>query len=156
MLAVGGGKVVEAVDRLPDQVPNHNVPIPLTDADGNHVILELGRHVFAAYGHLKPGSVRVTRGERVRRGQVLGKIGNSGESTGPHLHFQLMNRPSFLDADGLPFVFKRFELDGRIRSLESFIDADREGTPVPIDRSGAGPRLRRGPTGLEVLTFGGR
>ena len=155
VVAVGGGKVVEAVDRLPDQIPNHNVPIPLSDADGNHVILKLDRRVFAAYGHMKPGSVRVERGDRVRKGEVLGKLGNSGESTGPHLHFQLMNRPSFLDADGVPFVFDRFRLDGHIPSLEEFLDADRDGTLMPIDPAEAGERRRRGITGLEVVTFRG-
>ena len=155
VLAVGAGRVVEAVDRLPDQIPNHNVPIPLAEADGNHVILKLGRGVFAGYAHLKPGTVRVRRGQRVRAGQVLGKLGNSGQSTGPHLHFQLMNRPSFLDADGLPFVFRRFRLGGFVPSLEALIDADLAGTPVPIDPALAGERSRRGITAIDVVRFPG-
>jgi len=68
------------------------------------VILKLAKGVFAAYAHLAPGSVRVHRGERVREGQLLGKLGNSGISTGPHLHFQLMNRPEPLDADAACFA----------------------------------------------------
>jgi murein DD-endopeptidase MepM/ murein hydrolase activator NlpD len=153
VLAVADGKVVEAVDRLPDQTPNAADPVPLADAGGNSVILKLDRGVFAAYGHLKPGSVRVHRGQRVRAGQVLGKLGNSGQSSGPHLHLQFMNRPSFPDADGLPFVFERFRLDGVVPSLDALIDADLQGTPVPIDASGAGERRRRGITGLEVVEF---
>jgi hypothetical protein len=64
-----------------------------------------------------------------------------------------MNRPSFLGADGLPFVFRRFELDGRMPSLKVFIDADLAGTPVPIDRSLAGSFRRRGLTDLDVVSF---
>jgi hypothetical protein len=153
VLAVGAGTVVEAVDRYPDQIPNAKVPVPFEATPGNHVIIKLRKGVFAAYAHLKPGSILVRRGDAVRAGQVLGELGNSGNSGGPHLHFQLMNRPSFLGADGLPFVFRRFELDGRMPSLEVFIDADLAGTPVPIDRSLAGSFRRRGLTDLDVVTF---
>jgi Peptidase family M23 len=156
VLAVAAGTVVEAVDRYPDQIPNHNVPVGLEAADGNHVIIAVDEGIFAGYAHLKPGSVRVHRGQRVRRGQILGLLGNSGNTSGPHLHFQLMNRPSLLKADGLPFTLDRFELDGRVPSLEIFLKADQGGTPVPIDRSEAGERQHRGLTGLEVLTFTGR
>jgi hypothetical protein len=153
VLAVGAGTIVEAVDSLPDQIPNRKEPVPLAAADGNHVILRLDRGVFVGYAHLLPGSVRVRRGERVRAGQILGELGNSGESTGPHLHLQVMNRPSFLDADGLPFVFHRFELDGYTPSLDAFIAADLTGDPVPIDATTAGTRRAVGLTGLEVLRF---
>lgn len=156
VLAVGAGKVVEAVDRYPDQIPNHKVPVPLAAADGNHVILKLGKGVFVGYAHLVPGSVRVHRGERVRKGQVLGKLGNSGNSSGPHLHFQLMTRPSLLDSDGLPFVLDRFKLHGRVPSLQALIDADAAPPPVPpvpIDRSAHGSFRDRGLTDLDVVTL---
>ncbi len=155
VLAVGAGKVVEAVDRFPDQIPNAPTSVPLEDADGNHVIVRLAKGVFAGYAHFKPGTVRVHRGEQVREGQVLGKLGNSGNSTGPHLHFQLMNRPSLADSDGLPFVIDRFRLYGRVPSLDALVDADREGTPVPIDPAGAGERRRRGLIDREIVGFRG-
>lgn len=156
VLAVGSGRVVEAVDRYPDQVPNHPTPVTGAAANGNHVILRLGRGVFAAYAHLAPGSVRVRPGEQVRAGQVIGKLGNSGGSHGPHLHFQLMNRPSILDADGLPFVLDRFRLRGRVPSLEAFIDPDASPPPVPpvpIDPSYRGGFRSRGLTDLDVVSF---
>ena len=156
VLAVGAGTVVEAVDGRPDQIPNHNTPIPLAEAGGNEVILRLGKGVFVGYGHLKPGSLRVRRGQHVRPGQVLGQIGNSGQSTGPHLHLQLMDRPSIVDADGLPFVIRRFRFDGSIPSLEAFLEADTAGTPMPIDAELAGNRHLRGITGLDVVTFSSR
>jgi Peptidase family M23 len=155
VIAVGAGKVVQAVDRYPDQIPNDKAPVPLEEADGNHVIVKLGKRVFAGYAHLKPGSVRVHRGDRVRSGQVLGKLGNSGNTEGPHLHFEVMNRASIVDADGLPFTLDRFGLDGRVPSLEGFLDTDLAGTPVPIDRSVAGGFRNRGLTNLDVATFPG-
>jgi murein DD-endopeptidase MepM/ murein hydrolase activator NlpD len=89
--------------------------VTLESADGNHVIVRLGPRRYVGYAHLRRGSVRVTRGQRVRRGQVIGELGKSGSSTGPHLHMQMMTRPSLVFADGLPMVFDRFELWGRHR-----------------------------------------
>jgi pimeloyl-ACP methyl ester carboxylesterase len=153
VLAVGDGTVVKATDDLADQVPNQNTPTSLEEEDGNAVILRLDRGIYVAYGHLKPGSVRVEAGQRVRTGEVIGKLGNSGNSTGPHLHMQLMTDPSFLASDGLPFVFDGFRLDGTVPSLDALLAADEDGTPMPIDTARAGARHRRGLTGLDVVTF---
>jgi hypothetical protein len=156
VLAVGSGKVVQAVDRYPDQVPHHQDRVPLAAADGNYVILKLGDGVFAGYAHLAPGSVRVHRGQRVQEGQVLGRLGNSGNTSGPHLHFQLMTRPSLLDADGLPFVLDRFTLDGRVPSLQALEAADEAPPPVPpvpIDRSAHRTFRARGLSDLDVVTL---
>jgi hypothetical protein len=156
LVAVSDAKVVAAVDRYPDQIPNDPQPVSLAAADGNHVIIKLDKHVFAGYAHLKPGSVRVHPGEHVKAGQILGKLGNSGNTTGPHLHFQLMDRPSLLASDGLPFVFDGFKLEGRMPSVEEFVDADLTGAPVPIDRTVADNFRRRGLTTLDVVSFPGR
>lgn len=155
LLAVGAGEVVSVLDRFPDQPPLEPLPTTLAEADGNHVIIRLRKGVFAAYAHVKPGSVRVREGQRVHPGQVIGLLGNSGNSSGPHLHFQLMDRPSFLDADGLPFVLERFRLDGRVPSLDALIgpDADPAAPPVPIHRFDGGARRLQGLTGLEVISF---
>jgi hypothetical protein len=156
VLAVGAAEVVTAVDRYPDQVPNDPTPVSGAAANGNHVILRLGRRVFAVYAHLVPGSVRVARGDHVRAGQVIGRLGNSGGSHGPHLHFQLMTRPSILDSDGLPFVIDRFRLRGRVPSLPAFIEPDAAlppVPPVPIDRSAHGRFRNRGLSHLDVVTF---
>jgi murein DD-endopeptidase MepM/ murein hydrolase activator NlpD len=155
VLAVAAGTVVEAVDSLPDQIPNHPSSLPTAELDGNHVILSLGQGVYAGYAHLRPGSVRVRPGQHVRAGQILAELGNSGASGGPHLHFQLMNAPSLLAADGLPFGLGQFYLDGFTPSLTAFLHADQTGTPVPIDTRAAGLRQDEGLTGLEVLRFPG-
>jgi hypothetical protein len=99
VLAVADAIVVAAVDRFPDQVPNDPQDVTLESADGNHVILNLGEGRFANYAHLKAGSVTVRDGDRVERGQQIGELGNSGSSTGPHLHFHVMDGPSALAAD---------------------------------------------------------
>lgn len=77
---------------------------------GESVIVDLGANVFAVYAHLKPGSVAVKVGDRVRSGQQLGAVGNSGNSTEPHLHFQLCDRPSGLSCAGIPPEFSNIEI----------------------------------------------
>ena len=152
VLAVSAGRVVEVVDRYPDQIPNDPGPVELAAADGNHVIIRLGEGVFAGYAHLKPGSVRVGRGQRVRPGEVIGKLGNSGSTTGAHLHFQLMNQPSLLDSDGLPFVLGQFSLEVAFpRSTLSSRPTSRERRCPSIARWRAAPP--QGFTDLDVVAF---
>ena len=62
------------------------------------------------YAHLQPGTLRVKAGDRVKAGQTLGLLGNSGSSTEPHLHFQVMNGTSLLDPEGIPYLIDSFEL----------------------------------------------
>ena len=73
---------------------------------GNTIVLDLGGGVFASFSHLKRGSARVKLGQHVRRGDVLALCGNSGNSSEPHLHFQLMDHPRHCVAAGLPFTFE--------------------------------------------------
>lgn len=79
------------------------VAMSLETIAGNYVILSLGDGRYALYGHLQPGSVTVQPGDRVERGEVIGRLGNSGNSTAPHLHFHLSDRPHPLAAEGLPY-----------------------------------------------------
>ena len=154
VLAVADARVVAAADRFPDQTPNHQRPVTLEQADGNYVILSLGRGRYAFYAHLKSGSIRVRGGESVRRGQVIAQLGNSGSSSGPHLHFQVMDRPSALVSDGLPFVFARLRFAGRIPPLDaSLVATINSGRPVPVDRIAAGERTDEFPLGRDVVSF---
>jgi hypothetical protein len=117
VLAVADGTVVSALDTLDDQVPG-TLPDPKTinleNVDGNHVVLDLGNGVFALYAHLVKHSLTVTPGSRVHRGQVLGKLGNTGNTSGPHLHFQLMDSSSSLGSNGLPYGIDSFALVGQL------------------------------------------
>jgi murein DD-endopeptidase MepM/ murein hydrolase activator NlpD len=117
LLAVADGVVVATLDGLPDQVPP-NDPDPSTvtleNVAGNHVVLDIGDGFFAFYAHMKPGSVRVRVRQKVRAGAVLGLLGNSGNTRTPHLHFHLMDGPSVLGSEGVPYVLRRFKLAGKI------------------------------------------
>jgi murein DD-endopeptidase MepM/ murein hydrolase activator NlpD len=108
------------------------VPITLQTIGGNHVIVNLGDGVFAFYAHLQPGSITVKAGDKVRRGQVLGLVGNSGNSTEPHLHFHLSDANSPLGGEGMPYAFDSFEVESRVPSLQAEkIPWKRLDTPEP-------------------------
>jgi peptidase M23-like protein len=83
---------------------------------GNHVVLDLGDGVYAVLAHLRRGSLRVAKGQRVGAGEQVAECGNSGNSTEPHLHFQLMDHRSVLFGAGLPFRLDRFEVDGNVQA----------------------------------------
>ena len=107
VIAVADAPVVAIKDGIPENIPgpaSRAVPITLETVGGNYVVLDLGGGRFAFYAHLQPGSVRVKVGDRVKRGQLLGLVGNSGNSTEPHLHFHVSNGISPLGSEGLPYA----------------------------------------------------
>ena len=115
VLAVADGTVVSVQDGKPETAPN--VPMkPATKEDygGNHVMLQIAPDVFAMYVHLHPGSLRVKVGDRVRAGTPLARIGNTGPSLGPHLHFGLSDKPDLYAGRSLPFGFHSFTKMGMI------------------------------------------
>jgi hypothetical protein len=114
-LAVANGTVVEVKDSIPENVPGINsraVPITLETVGGNHVIIDIGGGYYAFYAHLKPGSLKVKLGDKVTRGQVVGLVGNSGNSTEPHLHFHISDGNSPLGSEGVPYRMDSFEIVG--------------------------------------------
>lgn len=132
-LAVADATVVLARDGLPEQEPGQfPASIALAEADGNAVVLDLGGGRFALYAHLQPGSLRVRAGERVARGEVLGLVGNSGNSLAPHLHFHVMDGPSPLAANGLPYEIDGFAVSGHSPGTAAFDAAEADGSPLPI------------------------
>jgi murein DD-endopeptidase MepM/ murein hydrolase activator NlpD len=96
------------------------------------VILDIGGGNYALYGHFQPGSVRVKEGVRVRRGDVLGLVGSSGNSLGPHLQFHVMDGPLPLASNGLPYVLDSFTVTGRSADTEAFNEAEQEGTRLEV------------------------
>ena len=116
VIAAAPGIVVDSQDGLPNStaLPNPPKPPPIDQTVGNHVTVQIGPGLFVLYAHLDPGSVKVHIGEKVTRGQLLGLIGTSGNSTTPHLHFQIMTTPEFFPTDSVPYVFDRFQLLGRV------------------------------------------
>jgi hypothetical protein len=120
--AVADGVIASVKDGIPENIPgatSRAVPITLDTVCGNYVVLDLGDDRFAFYAHLQPGSLRVKVGDRVRRGQVLGLVGNSGNSTQPHLHFHVTNGNSPLGAEGIPYAIESFEVQAQNGSWES-------------------------------------
>lgn len=115
VLAVADGTVVSVQDGKPDATPNKAMtPKTLSDFGGNQVMLQIAPNVFAVYGHLQPGSLRVKVGDTVKVGAPLAKIGNTGPSLGPHLHFGLLNRPDLFTGRSLPFVIDSYTLAGAV------------------------------------------
>ena len=146
-LAVGDGVVTEVKDGIRENVPEQDpaVPITLETVAGNHVIVDPGGGAFGMWAHLQPGSVRVKVGERVRRGQVLALVGNSGNSSEPHLHFHLTDAPSTLAAEGIPYAFESFEGEGprrRRQAREGAADGGRGRHRFPEARRAGGLRSR--------------
>ena len=153
--AVADAKVVAAVDGLPNTPPG-SFPenITIEEADGNHVVLDLGHGRYALYAHFKPGSVRVRPGDAVRRGEVLGLVGTSGNSSEPHLHFHVMDGPSPLASNGLPYRLRQFSSTRRGLSTAAFDQAIIDGRPIPTEPVTGGPlRSRALPLDLWIVDF---
>jgi hypothetical protein len=129
-IAVADGSITEVKDGIPENVPGMNsraVPITLETVGGNHVIIDIGGGHYAFYAHLQPGSIKVKLGDRVKRGQLLGLVGNSGNSTEPHLHFHISDASSPLGSEGIPYAFETLYVIGRCKTL--IADCER-GKPV--------------------------
>ena len=128
------GTVVAVRDGMPNEVPNavpENVR-ELADYGGNQVTVHVGDDVWAFYGHLISDSLAVAVGDSVMPGQVLGRLGNSGNTTAPHLHFGLLNGPDPLANNSLPMVFDSYTLRGVLdeASRGSFLSAEGEGPEI--------------------------
>lgn len=115
--SVADGVVTETKDGIPQNVPNadtHAVPITLETIGGNHVIVDIGGGRYAFYAHMQPGSLRVKVGDHVKTGDVLGLVGNTGNSSEPHLHFDICDASSMLACEGLPYAFASFDVTGSL------------------------------------------
>ena len=117
IIAVADGVIYESRDGVTDNQPLVEPPRPTSPAAqetyGNYVIVAITSRTFVHYAHLQHNSVAVRTGQSVRRGDTIGRLGNSGNTNGPHLHFNITDRSSPEEAQGLPFVFDGFEGLGR-------------------------------------------
>jgi hypothetical protein len=152
--AVADGPVVSVLDGLPEQIAGQTpVGLRLEEYGGNHVVQDIGNGNYAFYAHLKTGSVAVQPGDQLSRGQVLGNLGNSGNTDAPHLHFHVMSTPDPLRADGLPFLFESFTLENRMTDYAA-LDPLLDGKPAPLAPGfTAREETNVSPLVLDVMTY---
>ena len=150
VLAVSDAIVAAVRDDMPE-VTHVSVRVKhrQEEAAGNYVSLDLGDGRFAVYEHLKPRSIRVRRGQRVSRGDTIGQLGFTGDSTGPHLHLHVGDAASPLAAEGRAFVFDGFEVLGRYADITSM-------GKTRWQTDGAGRRQNERPGPNTVVDFGRR
>jgi murein DD-endopeptidase MepM/ murein hydrolase activator NlpD len=139
VIAVADGVIREARDGVVDNPPLFepgppaNVELPAVG--GNYVVLQLAGTILVHYAHLQQGSVAVRTGQRIRRGQLLGRVGNSGNTNGAHLHFNVVDDTLIANAEGLPYVFDFFEVLGTTTVDAAFDDAAMHPSPpAPVRR----------------------
>jgi hypothetical protein len=131
IIAVADGTVTATLDGqeanvpgvLPADSPVLGPKLTVKNVDGNHIVLDIGNGAYAFYAHLMKGSLLVKVGDKVRKGQTIAKLGNTGNANASHLHFHVMNGPSVLGNSGIPYVLDSFEYQGRI-SAQQLADAD--------------------------------
>ena len=131
IIAVADGTVTSTLDGqdanapgvLPADDPVLGPKLTVENVDGNHIVLDIGSGAYVFYAHLLKGSLLVKEGDKVRKGQVLAKLGNTGNANASHLHFHVMNGPSVLGSSGIPYVIDAFEYQGQI-SAQQLADAD--------------------------------
>lgn len=158
ILAAAAGTVVAAQDGFPNSTALPHTPtVPsILETVGNTVIVQISEGVYVLYAHMDPGSVAVRVGDRVTRGQQLGLIGSSGNSTTPHLHFQILSTPTFFPSDSKPYAFDRFTLLGRItqRLWDDNLGLEPTGT-LPFEAANPpSPHTKALPLDRDVVQFG--
>jgi hypothetical protein len=153
ILSVADGVVAATMDGLPENVPGR-LPAVVTaaTAGGNYAVVDIGGGRFAFYAHMQPSSLRVRVGQRVVTGQLLGRLGNSGNSDAPHLHFHVMDSPAPLGSNGLPYVFRSFRGEGTVTAAD--LDTLLTGRPAAIAPALSGQYSDRLPLDLQVVSFG--
>lgn len=155
ILAVADGVIESARDGLPDE-PAGKAPegMTLDRAAGNYIVQDIGAGSYALYAHLKPGSLRIKKGDMVRRGQTIALLGNSGNSDGPHLHFHIINGTEPLGSDGLPYAIDSFTLTGEAVSQDCLATEFSDSKPVTVNAAaGEGRRSGEMPANLAVVDF---
>ena len=146
--AAADGRVVSVVDGMPENVPHSDkmaVEMRADNLAGNDVVEDIGGGRYVGYAHLRPGTVAVKAGDQVVAGNY-GKLGNTGNSTEPHLHLQICNGPSFLICEGLPMEFKQMSV--------TKYKIDRRGeTPIKLEVEGTHDVSGEGPMEDELASF---
>lgn len=137
VLAVADARVSDLRDGVPDNVgvtARSSRVVTVDSAVGNYLILDLGGGRFALYAHLQPGTLKVKLGDDVKAGQVLARLGNSGNSDAPHLHFQLTDGNSPMASEGIPYELQVFTQLGVLGDQEAGLDKGQAWQPKTQER----------------------
>lgn len=154
VLAVADARVSDLRDGVPDNIgttERSSRVVTVDSAVGNYLTLDLGRGRFAVYAHLQPGSLKVKLGDHVNAGQVLARLGNSGNSDEPHLHFQLTDGNSPMGSEGIPYELEVFTQLGVLGDQEAVLDKGQAWQPKAQEK----PVVHRGefPIDKAVVNF---
>jgi hypothetical protein len=161
--AVADGTITSILDDVDTNAPgvlpaNDPVLAPkltVENVDGNHIIQDIGGGLYAMYAHLIPGSMTVKPGDTVTKGQVIAKLGNTGNSNAPHLHFQIMNDPVQFRSDGMPYVIDSFTYMGQVPAAAIAASDDYlTGTFNQEELATGEPRTDQLPLLLAIVDFG--
>lgn len=153
VLAIADGVVRDIRNDAPDGTPltPQEVPEDLTARSlyGNYVVLEIAPGIYAHYAHLRKGSLTVRPGQHIRRGAVIGRLGQTGSAGAPHLHFQVSDKTTFEESEGLPFTITTFKLLGKTK-IETTFDPQ---VPVPLEPVPPGTHHGQMPLDGDVVQF---
>jgi hypothetical protein len=157
ILAVGDGPIVSMRWDLQEQKPGANpTGLAFDEYGGNHIVQDLGNGHYAFYAHLQPGNaMNVEVGQVLQRGDVIALLGNTGNTDSPHLHFHVMDSPSPLASNGLPFLIDSFDYVGKAPSQEQMYGEIAAGDPITVDTTGAGARKNQSPLVTDVMNYPG-
>ncbi|MES1160845.1 MAG: M23 family metallopeptidase [Bacteroidota bacterium] len=153
VLAVADGVIASQRDDFPEtSTVSGRERVKPERATGNYISLKIGEGKYVFYEHLKPGSIRVKQGQKVKKGQVIASLGFTGQSEGPHLHFHVANTNSPLGAEGLPFSFEHFTYLGK------YTEIDKLGKSpwAPAAPSDDKQRFKERPSPNSVISFSSR
>lgn len=153
--AVADGRVVGMVTTEPEEVPGANpTGLHIDQYGGNYIVEDLGGGNYAFYAHLQPNNpLHVKVGQKLKKGAVIGLLGNTGNTDSPHLHFQIMDSPDPLASNGLPFVFDQFGYQGKVVSDANLVDAAVNGVPIQVNRKGAGTLTKVSPLVRDIMNY---
>jgi len=154
LLAVKDGKVLQVVDGFDDLAIGEKLKnLSLGNVGGNYVLIDIGDGYSAFYAHFIKGTIKVKPGDTVKRGQVLGKCGNSGNSTAPHLHLHIIRGKQPIAAQGVPYVISGFVQEGELDMSKDVEGAMDKNDPCPITTENNGPRTEAMPADMTIVSF---
>lgn len=131
--AVADGTVLGVNNRFIDQPPQKPVGDErLLWPAGNSLVLDIGNGYYVMYAHMRKDSIKFKPGDKVKRGEQIGNVGSTGNSYGAHLHMHVTSNPGLLGADGVPYLFDKFDVIGELKNLDKYDEVEGAGRPHEV------------------------